>query len=213
MSSLRVQVDAINDPAAIPALRTYTLVSGSPDIDASTLQFRSHAALVRGALERKGYIEVPANEDPALRIALSYGIGQPVSRTVTYSTPIYAELGGGRVQTVTKNTDASGKTSTTTRTIVVPSRYERVGNDITTSTYTYYPKYLILSARIADQLDGSTPEVWSASASLQSLSSDTRDDIPRLLTALEPYLGENTGRVVTVKLVERDGQFVRAAAP
>ncbi|GEM_PF-1358476 len=211
-SSLQVRVDAINDPASMPPVRTYTLVSGSPDIDATSLQFRSHAALVRAALERKGYFAVGADENPALQIALSYGIGQPVSRTVTYSTPVYAEVGGGRVHTVTKSTDSTGKSSTTTRTIVVPSRYERVGNDITTSTYTYYPKYLIISARLADQLDGTAPEVWSASATLQSLSDDTRDDIPRLLIALEPYLGENTDRVVTVKLVARDGRFVPTSA-
>lgn len=208
--SHRVQVDAINDPAAIPELRTYTLTSGSKDLDPATLQFREAASLVRAALARRGYFEAPRPEDAALRIALSYGIGRPETRTVTHSTPVYAELGGGRVQTVTKSTDASGKTTTTTQTHIVPGRYERVGNDVTTSNYTLYPKYLILSARDPAPLTGSAPEVWSISATYPSTSRELRGDLPVLVTAMEPYLGENTGHTITVKILEQEGRLTVA---
>lgn len=204
-----VRVDAINDPAATPALRTYTLASGAKDIDASSLQFREAASQLRAALARRGYTEAPSPADAALHITLAYGIGQPETRTVTHSTPVYAELGGGRVQTVTKTTDASGKTSTTTQTRIVPGRYERVGSDTTTSTYTLYPKHLMLSARETGGLTANTPEVWSATAYYQSASPDLRGDFPILITALEPYLGENTGRVINVKIVEQEGRLVR----
>lgn len=207
-----VRVDAINDPASTLALRTYTIASGSKDLNAASLQFREASALLRSALARRGYTEVPSTGDAALLITLAYGIGQPETRTVTHSTPVYAELGGGRVQTVTKTTDAAGKTSTTTQTRIVPGRYERVGNDVTTSTYTLYPKHLALSAREAGGLTANTPEVWSATAYYQSASPDLRGDLTILMTALEPYLGENTGRVINVKIVEQEGRLVREPA-
>jgi hypothetical protein len=207
-----VRVDAINDPAATPALRTYNIASGSKDLDASTLQFREAASLLRSALARRGYTEAPVSADAALQITLAYGIGQPETRTVTHSMPVYAELGGGRVQTVTKTTDSTGKTSTTTQTRIVPGRYERVGNDITTSTYTLYPKHLALSARETGGLSANTPEVWSATAYYQSASPDVRGDLPILMMALEPYLGENTGRVIDVKIIEQEGSLVREPA-
>ena len=209
-TSYRVRVDAINDPASTPALRTYTLASGAADLDPSTLQFREAAGLLRAALARRGYTEAPRAGDAALRISIAYGIGPAETRTVTYSTPVYAELGGGRVQTVTKSTDASGKTTTSTRTTIVPGRYERVGNDVTTSSYTLYPKHLILSARALDSLNPHTPEVWTAAAAYQSRNPDLRGDLPILITALEPYLGENTGRSLIVKIVEQDGRLVIA---
>jgi len=204
----RVRVDAINDPASVPALRTFTLASGSKELDASTLQFREAASLLRAALTHRGYTETPSPSDAALRITIAYGIGQPETRTVTHSTPVYAEIGGGRMQTVTKTTDAAGKTSTTTQTRIVPGRYERVGNDITTSTYTLYPKHLSLSARATGALTAEAPEVWSATAFYQSQSPDLRGDLPILVTAVEPYLGENTRQPIIVKIIEQEGRLV-----
>jgi hypothetical protein len=204
----RVRVDAINDPPAVPPLRTFTLVSGSKDLDASTLRFREAASLLRAALARRGYTEAPRPADAAMRITIAYGIGQPETRTVTHSTPVYAELGGGRMQTVTKTTDAAGKTSTTTQTRIVPGRYERVGNDITTSTYTLYPKHLSLSARATGALTNEAPEIWSATAFYQSQSPDLRGDLPILMTAIEPYLGENTRQAIIVKIVEQEGRLI-----
>jgi hypothetical protein len=209
----RVLVDAINDPAATPALRTYTLTSGSKDLDPSTLQFREASALLRTALSSRGYVEAAQPGDAALRIALSYGIGRPETRTVTHSYPVYAELGGGRVRTVTKNTDAAGKTTTSSQTTIVPGRYERVGSDVTTSTYTLYPKHVIISARETQTLSGSTPEVWSVSASYQSHSADLRADLPVLIAAAKPYLGENTGHGITVKVIKDEAGFRIESAP
>ncbi|WP_138223146.1 hypothetical protein [Nibricoccus aquaticus] len=210
--SYLVRVDAINDPASAPALRTYTLASGSKDLDPATLQFREASALLRNALNRRGYTEAPLPADAALNITIAYGIGQPETRTVTFSTPVYAELGGGRVQTVTKTTDATGKTSTSTQTRIIPGRYERVGNDVTTSTYTLYPKHLALSAREANSLTASTPEIWNVTAYYQSASPDLRGDLPILVTAIEPSIGENTGRVINVRIIEQEGRLVREPA-
>jgi hypothetical protein len=206
--SYRVRVDAINDLAAMPALKTYVLASGTKDLDPASLRFREAASLIRAALLRHGYTEAPRPADAALRITLTYGIGPAETRTVTHSTPVYAELGGGHVQSVTKTTGPDGKTSTTTKTTVVPGRYERVGNDITTHNYTLYPKHITLSATESADLSNQTRELWNVSASLQNESADLRANLPVLIAAIEPYLGENTGHAITVKIVEHDGHLV-----
>lgn len=201
-TTYRVQVSALNDPALAATQRAYTLRSGLPGVGSNDLEFREVARYVRAALAQRGFTEAadPARAD--LAIFISYGVGKPVARTYTTATPIYAEVGGGYYTTHEQSTDASGKTTTVSRTAYQPGYYQRVGTDTAVNTVVTYKKYLELSAR--DNRDpahaATAREIWTLTAASNDLNADLREALPYLLAAAIPSLGENTHQAIFVEV-------------
>lgn len=213
-TTYRVQVSALANPQLAAANPTYTFVSSKPkEQDLGDLQFQEVLRHVQQALAAHGFHEADRPADAGVNLFVDFGVGNPVTHTYTFTTPIYAEVGGGYSTRTNKSTDANGKTTTTTETVRVPGRYERVGTDVTVNSVTTYRKYLRLSARLRQS---GVPaergrEAWTVTAIVDDQRADLRAALPLLAEAIEPYIGQDTGRAIIVRFEEKDGQLVRVS--
>ncbi len=209
-TTYQVQVSALADAELSAVNRSYSFAATQGQ-RRGDLQLLEAQRQVRATLSRQGFRETGVAAAD-LSIFVDYGIGDPVTRTHTFSTPIYAELGGGYSTRTRQTTDAAGKTTTTTETVRIPGRYERVGTDITTNAVTTYRKHLRLSARLNES--GVAPsqgrEVWTVTAISDDQHADIRLTLPLLAEAMAPYLGTDSGRAVVVEFVEKAGALVPA---
>jgi hypothetical protein len=210
-TTYRVQVSALAHPTLAATARTYTFATPEgKGTNPGDLQYQEVLRHVQRALATRGFSESTGAEANGLNIFVDFGVGDPVTRTYTFSTPIYAELGGGYTTRTRRTTDAAGKTSTTTETVRVPGRYERVGTDVTTNSVTTYRKHLRLSARLREA--GVPPaqgrEIWTVTAVCDDQLADLRAALPLLTEAIAPYAGTDTGRAIVVEFEEQDGRLV-----
>lgn len=198
----RVQVDALAHPTLAPAKRTYAFAS-SAKAGQQPGDLRTNEVLrqVGQALAGRGFRAVPDGE-AELKIFVDFGVGDPVTRAYTFTTPIYAEV-GGRYSTRTRETkDADGKTRSTVEEVYIPGNYVRVGTDITTNSVTTYRKHLRLSARLREA--GVKPEagreVWTITAVMDDQEGDLRAALPLLTAAIGPHFATDTGQAIVVEL-------------
>lgn len=210
-TTYHVEISALANPALAATKRAYTFAStGAQGRQAGDLQFQEVLRYVQAGLAERGFRPTGSAAENELNIFVDFGIGDPVSRTYTFASPIYAELGGGYTSRTRQTTDAAGKTTTTTETVRVPGRYERVGTDVSTNTITTYRKHLRLSARLAEP--GVSPErgreVWTVTAICDDQRADLRAALPLLAQALAPYAGADTGRAITIEFEEKGGTLV-----
>jgi hypothetical protein len=204
-------VDALAQPTLAATKRTYTFVAhGGKDQAPGDLRYQEVLRHVEHALASRGFRPATVPSQAELHLFVDFGVGDPVSRTHTFATPIYAELGGGYATRTRQTTDAQGKTTTTTESVSVPGRYERVGTDVTTNIVTTYRKHLRLSARLREP--GVQPEagreVWTVTAVSNDQRGDLRSALPLLAAALTPYIAADSGRALVLAFTERGGTLV-----
>lgn len=203
--ALQVQVDAISNPAVSDPGKRYLLKSGIANINENDLYFQEISRIVHRSLQQRGFSPVDKSDNAEIVILLNYGVGGGKTERYTYSTPVYDFVGGDTytIQETTK--DSTGKETTTTSRIYVPLTTRVVGRDIREGSYTTYTAYLLLEAR-DPKADKDAPALWRATAEVTGPGNDLRGLMPVLAAALQPYLGENTGRVITLKLQPDDPQ-------
>jgi hypothetical protein len=214
-TTYQVQVSALANPQLAATNRHYVFVNGkTKDQNPGDLQFQEVLRHVQSALAPNGLQQVDTPADADLNIFVDFGVGNPVTRTYTFSTPVYAELGGGYRTRSSRSKDASGNTVTTTETIRVPGRYERVGTDVSVNTITTYRKYLRLSARLRQEGIPAEKgrEVWTVTAIVDDQRADLRATLPLLSEAITPYVGRDTGQAIIVEFKLKDGRLVRVDA-
>lgn len=208
----RVQVSALADPEISPETRLYNF-SGIQDGDhePGDLQFREVLRHVSSILATHGYRPAAGSEQASLNMVVDFGVGEPVTHTYTFATPVYAELGGGYSTRTKETRDASGKVTKTQETVRLPGRYERVGTDVSINSVTTYRKYLQISARLreSDQPAEKGREVWNVTAVVDDEHTDLRAALPLLAEAMEPYLGKDTHRAITLEFTEKNGRLER----
>lgn len=201
-TSHRVQIDALAHPELAPAKRAYTFATaGKAGQNPGDLRYDEVLRQVGHTLASRGFRAVAANE-AELNIFVDFGVGDPVTRAYTFTTPIYAEM-GGHYSTQTKETqDASGKKKTTVERVYIPGNYVRVGTDVSTNSVTTYRKHLRLSARLRET--GVKPEagreVWTITAVSDDQEGDLRAVLPLLTAAIGPHLATDTGQAIVVEL-------------
>lgn len=215
-TNYHVQVSALANPTLAASKRSYVFAAtGEKGRDLGSLQFQEVLRHVQRALASQGFREAGQPAESDLNIFVDFGIGNPVTRTYTFSTPIYAELGGGYSTRTKETTDSAGKKTTSTETVRIPGRYERVGTDVTTNSVTTYRKHLRLSARLRES--GVKPEngreVWTVTAVCDDQGADLRAALPLLAEAIAPYAGTDTGRAILLTFEEKDGRLVRTGRP
>lgn len=201
-TTYRVQVDALAHPDLAPTKRTYAFAStGKAGQRPGDLRYSAVLRPVEQVLAERGFRAVAADAAD-LNIFVDFGVGDPVTRAYTFTTPIYAEV-GGRYTTRTRETkDADGKTRSTVEQVYLPGDYVRVGTDVSTNTVTTYRKHLRLSARLREP--GVRPEagreVWTVTAVCDDQEGDLRAVLPLLAAAIKPHLATDTGRAIVVEL-------------
>jgi len=215
-STYQVQVSALADPELANSHRTYAFALSTPEAeDLGDLQFQEVARHLRAGLARRGYNEAPSPGAADLNLFVDFGMGDPVTTTYTFATPLYAEIGGGYSTRTRESKDAKGNTTMVTETVPVPGHYQQVGTDVTVNSITTFRKHLRLSARVRDAGTSSTKglEAWTVTAIVDDRAGDLRAALPLLAAALEPYIGRDTLRTIIVEFEREDGQLRLVQTP
>jgi hypothetical protein len=201
---LTVNVNAIaNNSIKSPGSR-YVMVSDMSNVDEQDLYFREFSRYFQHVLQKQGYTRVADIKDADMEIRFRFGLSDGRPGIATYSWPIYESIGGDVITVTEQSTDSSGNPVTTTRTIRIPSRIQRVGTSVETRSYTLFNKTAGLEARLPEK-DGQPGEVlWMVSISSVSTANDLRGIMPYLAAATAGYIGQNTGEQREIVMDDKD---------
>lgn len=202
--SVFVEVSGLSVPGGSVA-RTYILAPGVKDLGPEDLQFREFATYVRGALSRKGFVEVQDATAADIAVFLTYGIGDPEQHTYVRNLPVYGQIGGG-TSTISLSSFGTGGWSTTTGTVTSPGSYGQIGSQAQTVTSVTHFRYLLLDAwDLADVRKAQKARpVWKTIVTSTGSSGDLRQIFPILVAASEAYFGTDTRKQLHVTLEESD---------
>jgi hypothetical protein len=201
-STVKVQVNAINDPAQPSPGKNYYLHNAQVADGDDELFFREFSVYFEHALKAKDYRRVEDRKDADFIINLSYGVSGGRTGIETYSWPIYETVGGETITYTETKTDSSGTKTTTKGSVSVPLRVQRVGTQVESRSYTVYTHHVILEAHSLTH-DGKIQEgplLWKTIVNRVTESTDLRASMPYMAAAAAPYLGGNTGKQQTITL-------------
>lgn len=212
-STVGVNVNSIVDTQLTPTGKRYVLSSDKSEDD---LFFREFSRYFDTVLQEAGYIKTTDREEADLDILFKFGISDGRTGMYTYASPIYDFVGGETITITEKTSDPNGQKVTTIR---IPARLERVGSSIETRSYTVFNRTASLQARAINKesADKSSAEenestehlVWSIYVYSVGESNDLRRIMPYLAAAAAPYVGKNTGQLITVDLKPDDPAVLR----
>lgn len=205
---LILHVDAIKGQPLGGSEKSYVLKSGLKNIAEGDLYFQEFSAYAHHILKQQGYTLSQKGDKAALTIYLSYGVsGTKVTRH-RYSTPTYDFVGGDTVTIHTASVNADGDQTISSQQVYIPTRLKQTGREFHNKKTVLHILYLKLEAK---SRAGSNKPIarWSASVETSSTNKDLRNLMPYLATALQPYLGKDTGEVVVTTLKERSPEVVK----
>lgn len=195
-TGVTVQVNAIADSEIQAPGKKYLLTNALVEGPKDDLFFREFAAYFDRALSAKGYQRVGERGAADIIIAFSYGVSDGRTGINTFSFPIYESFGGETI--VMTETDSAG--NVTRRTVTIPPRYQIVGTQLESQTYTVYAHTALLEARLP-ATEGQTGKLlWKTVITSVNESNDLRTIMPYLAAAAAPYLGGNTGEQKRIEL-------------
>jgi len=193
----RTEIDALTaaDVQSVAGKR-YVILPGNTDGNPQDLQFIEFAGYIEKILNNRGYLKADKPQNSDLVMFLSYGVGSPESRQLAYDVPMwndfypYGPYGMGMYRYYRGYYPGWG----------VGGYSQRV------ESYTTFRRYLLLEAcETATYLQsGQRKQIWRANVQSSGLSNDLRLVFPYLAAAMQPYLGTNTGHMVTVDIDESD---------
>jgi hypothetical protein len=196
-----VSIDAINDGRAV-VNKSFVIVPGNANTEASDLQFREFAGYLSRALLAKGYMAASANQEPDIEIYLTYGLGSPQARVRTYTVPVWGQTATD--VTTTEQTTGNRSGSTTTSTTNITPEYGITGYATQEENYTTFPKYVEIDAYNAKNAKPGerTEELWKTTMHAEGKRNELRHIFPIFIAASAKYLGGNTGQEIEVALTE-----------
>jgi hypothetical protein len=207
-SRLTVQVDAIVNKAFPIEKKTYMLRSAMQNVSSSDLYFMEYSRYVQKALHEQGYQKAQKPDQAAMTIFFSYGMSPGRQVHQTYTRPVYGTVGGHSIDVTVTESDADGEKTKTTKTVQVPHRTEVVGFERRTQSYTLYTAHMVLEAKAQSETNATDDEgshrLWKTVVSTTDKLNDLRRLMPIMIGAAAPYLGQDTGQVITVKMTEDD---------
>ena len=192
--SYKVNIDGVTAGHNLTAAANCVILPAGPHFT-NDLTFNEYKAYVADALTQKGYNVVGSKAQARTVILMSYGVGNPLEKI--RNTPS-ASIGFGTGYWGWGNHWGWG---------FMPSFYFPL-NDI--DSYTTYGSYLHLLAYDISQeaqMDR-TQYLWQINVALRSSSSDLRTMMPVLVAAAMPYMGDDTGRQITVD-ISMDDAYVQ----
>lgn len=209
---IAIRVDSIVDQGKPPPEKKYILYSRMKGTSVNDLYFREYSKYFREILKKHGYRQENQAESADLAIYFSYGItgGEEVHHT--YTRPVYAIVGGETVDIRETETDAEGKKIETTKTVTIPTRRRVVGLETRRESYRVFTAHAVLEAKEINEAKGHTDNsmqtLWKTTITTTSKLNDLRRIMPMMAAASTPYLGKNTGEMVTVKLRDNDDRVL-----
>lgn len=208
--SYTVRVDAIADEEFFG--EKFIIKSGLKNVGDNDLRFREYSRIVSNALRHQGYKPVADIQKTDFIVMLSYGIGEPQTRSYTRQVPIYGQ--NNDQTTVVKNSwgQQIGSLETKPSNPYAPTGYQSI-----TEEYTTYDRYVLMTAyNVTDALkpraegEKLDPQMaWEAKIVSSGSSGDLRKVFPAMILGATPYFGENSGeqQIVEVRIdFEEDPQ-------
>jgi hypothetical protein len=184
------------------------------NVHPSDLEFEEYARYVDYALGKQGYQKASSADEAGLVIYLTYGIGNPEKNEYTITLPIYGQTGVSS-STTTGTINSYGNWGTYTGTTTYTPSYGVTGYQNVQGSYVTYFRYMSLSAVDLQQYRKSQEivELWKVKVSSTGSSGDLRTVFPAMVAASEKYLGRNTGKAISITILESDSEIsaVRAA--
>ncbi|MDD3374491.1 MAG: hypothetical protein PHY73_02070 [Candidatus Omnitrophica bacterium] len=200
-----VGVSSLAGGRIAPASKNYLVASGNKGTTSDDLQFIEFATYVKRGLAEKGFKIVDKPEEANAIIFLSYGIGNPVEHTYTYSVPIYGQTGVSSSYTTGNAYSFGNNTNFSASTTYMPT-YGTVGSSLQQITTVTYRRYINLEAYdfdITNKANQNT-QLWKTEIESSGWSGDLRAVFPPLVAASFQFFGENTRRKVYVKIQGND---------
>ncbi len=186
---VRSDVDALAMPEA-QNRRQFVILPGNKDTSEYDLQFMEFKNHVEKALLKRGFIKAPSLQAGDVVLFLSYGVGEPQVHQYAYDVPVWSGYGYypyyGR------------------RYGFYPRMGMYGGYARRMESYTLYRRHLMLEAYdMTAYLNKETPrQLWKVSVQSLGQSNDLRLTLPFMVTAMQPYVATNSGRIVTVDVDE-----------
>lgn len=195
-TGVTVQVNAIADPTLQAPGQKYLLTNGHEEGPKDDLFFREFAAYFERALATRGFQRVADHGAADFIVSFSYGVSDGRTGINTFSFPIYESFGGETI--IITETDPSG--GVTKRTVTIPPRYQVVGTQLESRTYTLYAHTAMLEARLPAPQGQTGKLLWKTVITSTNETNDLRSIMPYLAAAAAPYLGGNTGEQKRIEL-------------
>ena len=183
---IRSDVDALATSDA-QGKHHYVILPGTKDVKEQDLEFIEFKTYVEKALSNRGFNKAATPQDGDVVIFLNYGVSEPQTYQYSYDVPGWYGFGG-------------------TYPYFRRSWYYPMSPYYTQriETYLMYRRFLSLEAYDMEAyLQNKTPkQLWKVYVQSQGLSNDLRLVFPYMVTAMQPYIGSNTGHMVTVDVDE-----------
>lgn len=192
-TSYTLRVDALRADRLAATGPAFELGPGPALAGGDALLFEAALPVLRGALATAG-LTAPAPGAP-IRIEADFGVGPARTEIRTVSEPVYAWVGGGSDLVRTVQTDANGQSKTVVTRVHRPARRELVDWYERAEGLTVFDKYLRLSA-----FNRQGEPLWRVSVKTGGPGDDFREFLPVLAAAAAPYIGQDSGRQVSLTL-------------
>ncbi|MGY6276503.1 DUF4136 domain-containing protein [Methylomonas sp. MgM2] len=188
---IRSDIDALTT-SDVSNKHHFVILPANKDIKEQDLQFKEFKAYLEKALGKRGFVKADTLQDGDVVLFLNYGVSEPQTYQYAYNVPAWYGFGGtypyyrwGWYYPMS------------------PYYTQRI------ETYLMYRRYLSLEAYdMTAYVQNKTPvQLWKISVQSQGLSNDLRLIFPYMVTAMQPYIGSNTGHMVTVDVDQSDPLF------
>jgi hypothetical protein len=197
--------------------RTFVILPEMQGVKATDLEFEEYARVASAVLAQSGYVQVPSGTDPQLIIFLTYSIGEPKEHNYTYSLPQFGQTGVASSQTYGTVRATSPNTASYTATTYNTPTYGITGYATGSGSYSTFTRVVSLEAfDLAVYMQTKElKQVWKTKIASTGSSGDLRAVYPFMLTAAAPYIGKNTGSMVTCEIKADDPKALslRASSP
>ena len=187
----RTEIDSLVAAADQQGKTRFVVLPGNPGGNEQDLQFIEFKAYIEKILANRGYSKASSLQDSNVVMFLSYGVGNPEIRQYSYEVPMWNDMG-----------------------YYPMSRYYRGfypgygvgGYTQRIDSYTTFRRYLVLEACDKDAylLQQQRKQLWKTSVQSSGSSNDLRLVFPYMAAAMQAYIGQNTGHMLTVDIDEAD---------
>lgn len=186
---IRSDIDALATQTG-QTKRHFAILPANQGTNPLDLQFLEFKGYIEKVLQQRGYVKVDDMQQGDVVLFLNYGVGEPQLQQYSYDVPVWSDFAyypyGRRYRFYPRMS------------------YGVVGYAQQMATYSVYRRYLTLEAYdMAAYLQKQAPQqLWKISVQSQGQSNDLRLAFPYMVAAMQPYLGSNTGHMITVDIEE-----------
>jgi len=204
-TNYRATVDSLRNPEmTMNSGDSFRVVSSDPEM--SQLRFLELKSVIDHSLELKGY-SVAASEKADVIIEASLHLSDAIQAVRESMEPIYyVRQGYTRTIAHPVRNEEGNIVRYSYSEVYIPPHRSFAGYDNRVHTVTVFDKTLTLSAY---KPDSAKAEIWNLTVNHRSTEKDLRKNLPYLMAAALPYIGERTDGEVAVSVEEKDPNLLK----